>query len=146
MFEKVKNENQLSKLNISYQKARQTNKISLLIILIILAGFLVVFTIVFYKNKLKKKESEQLIQMEKMRADFFMHITHEFKTPLSIILGLNDLLKRNLTKGDTPKNRYELDIVSQQCDNLMFLLDEILAMSKIKANKEEITYRNGDVV
>ena len=146
MFEKVKSENQISNLKKNYQKAKQTNKISLFILLVITAIFLVVFTIVYYKDKLKKKESEQLIQMEKMRADFFMHITHEFKTPLSIILGLNDLLKRNLTKGDTPKNRYELEIVSQQCDNLMFLLDEILAMSKIKANKDEITYRNGDVV
>lgn len=145
-YEMAKNDNKISSLNYKYNlKVLQQRKM-LFFSLILLAIIVLIFSFIYSKNIIKKRKSESMIQLEKLRADFFMHITHEFRTPVSIIMGLVDMLKKNLKDGETKKNTHDLNIIENQSHNLMFLLEEILSYSKFQSSKGVIKYKNGDIV
>lgn len=85
--------------------------------------------------------SEQLHQSKLM---FFTNISHEFKSPLSLIKApLNDILNQ---KELSPRNRKNLVVARNNADNLLNLVNELLefrrtdvGVSKLRAEKIELT-------
>lgn len=84
------------------------------------------------KRTLKiEQQSEELKQLDKLKSRFFANITHEFRTPLTLILGpLRELIQR----GDLPKeNLDKIKIIERNTNRLKSLLDETLELSKLEA-------------
>ncbi|WP_319268643.1 response regulator [uncultured Draconibacterium sp.] len=76
-----------------------------------------------------KKDKE----INELKLIFFTDIAHEFKTPLSLIIGpLNDLIENKLS----PEHRdFCYKIVSRNTKRMMFLVNQLLDFRKINANK-----------
>ncbi|MDD5016927.1 MAG: ATP-binding protein [Eubacteriales bacterium] len=69
-------------------------------------------------------------KLENMRSDFAANVTHELKTPLTVISGFIDTLKDpNISKIDT--DRF-LDIISLESERLTRLIDDVLLLSEIE--------------
>lgn len=66
--------------------------ISIILLTIIVIGFLL------YVVRIKSKTQEIMRHMETVRSKFFTNITHEFRTPLTVILGLANRLSENTEK------------------------------------------------
>jgi signal transduction histidine kinase len=72
-------------------------------------------------------------QVERLKADFIATVSHELRTPVTPIKGYADLLRR---RGDamTPERRNEcLDVISDRCDHLVRLVEDLLLASRISA-------------
>lgn len=80
---------------------------------------------------------------DKMR--FYSYISHEFKTPLSLILTpTEDLLQRKTT--DIKETRSTLQLIYKNANRLLRLVDQFLEMRKLDAGKMELEISQNDLV
>lgn len=112
-----------------------------LIIVLLIAIFLI------YNQYItnKKQNEKSLVEITKLKSDFYTNITHEFKTPISIIIGLAEKLKKTIGESKSAHNLIDLDIIGRQSENLLFLVNEILTVSKIQSSNQ-IHWVNGNIV
>ena len=120
------------------QSARFTNTIVFIIIIIILIGTLVVF---YFVQRIHRRNHLALKSLAEMRESFFTNITHEFRTPLTVILGLSRDLP-NKSPDELKQNAYAIE---QQGNNLLTLINQLLDISKIKSKMGNPDWRNGNI-
>ena len=78
-------------------------------------------------------ERDQAIAAEKARNFFFATVSHDIRTPLNSIIGFSQLLKLGVD-DDTKRRRY-LDNIVESGDVLMQLINDVLDLSKLEADK-----------
>ncbi len=94
-----------------------------------------------------KTEQEQRVNMERMnqsKINFFTYVSHDLKTPLTLILSP---LQGLIEQGETDKNyRKKLEVIYQNANRMHYLIDELLTFSKIEMNQMEINVRKGNIM
>ncbi len=93
--------------------------------------------------ELEKMEAERLKHLDKVRSDFFSNVTHEFRTPLTLILGH---LEQVITKVEDERTRRELRIVQRNAKQLGKLINQLLDIAKIEADRMDLNLRHGNIV
>lgn len=117
-------------------------------LLVLLAGY------VFYRYRmsrlqlkhkmiLQQKETTQLKLMDEMKSRFFSNITHEFKTPLSLIIS--PLEQINKDRKTSPAIKKKLSGIQHNANQLLHLINQLLDLSKIEANSMRISLSRGDL-
>ena len=71
------------------------------------------------------------------KSDFLANMSHEIRTPMNAILGFTDWLQRGLANNKAEEHEY-LSTIHSSGTHLMELINDILDLSKIEANKMEI--------
>lgn len=94
------------------------------------------------KRKLAHAEAERLSELDSAKTRFFTNITHEFRTPLTIILGLADQLKTQA--GASLKTG--LNIIGRNGQQLLRLVNQILELAKAESGHLRLEMVQGDVV
>lgn len=90
----------------------------------------------------EQREASRLKELNEYKSRFYSNITHEFRTPLTVIEGMADELKSNPDKL-TEKN---LDLIKKNSKSLLILVNQMLDLSKINANKVESNYLQDDII
>lgn len=67
------------------------------------------------------------------KSAFLANMSHELRTPLNAILGFSDLLRRKGTLP--PEDRDNLAIINRSGDHLLSLINQVLDLSKIEADR-----------
>ena len=73
------------------------------------------------------------VEMEEMKKAFFAKIAHEFRTPLTSILGFSELL--SLAPDLSEKHKKSLEIILRQGNNLLTLVNDLLDIARLENNK-----------
>lgn len=142
-YEKEKGKKMLDAMRQGFKsKEKKKDYILLIAGTVILLGVGLVITMAY---ALKQRNLSQKLQanMEKMRSDFFTNITHEFRTPLTIINGISEHLKQ---KAESPEDKQQLDIVERQGQQLLALVNQLLDISKIQSAVGNPVWHEGDIV
>ncbi|MDN5216475.1 two-component regulator propeller domain-containing protein [Fulvivirgaceae bacterium BMA12] len=110
-------------------------------LMVILLIVLLIFRTLIMRERLKAKlqlermELEKLQEVNQMKSRFFANVSHEFRTPLTLISGpVNDIIE----KEDDDGKKAHLSIVKRNTERLKRLIDQILDLSKLEAGKLEI--------
>lgn len=140
---KAKYKNQeLAKKNEEYARY---NRLILLVSIIVLTLMILALAAMFFAFKQKAKAHHIAQDVEKMRTNFFTNITHEFRTPLTVILGISKKLQHgNLAPDEDPKTL--LGMINRQGTNLLGLINQLLDISKVKSEIGVPDWRNGNIV
>jgi len=133
------------------QRRIQASKITTVLV-IALFTMLCLLALSLYKNNnlrakanelLQTKNSELLIAKENaekasmIKAQFLSTITHELRTPMYAVTGLTHLL---MEENPTPEQKKHLDSLKFSGEYLLSLINNILDLNKLEANKVEVEY------
>ncbi|MBD2705249.1 response regulator [Spirosoma sp. BT702] len=88
-------------------------------------------------------EAETLRKMDTLKSDFFANVTHEFRTPLTIILNATEQLDATSLE---PTQQQQTDTIQRHAHQLLRLITETLDMSRLDAGKMEVNSHLGDPV
>jgi len=93
---------------------------------------------------IKDQEAENLRQIDNAKTRFFTNISHEFRTPLTLIIDpVNRLLQQ---EGITLQNKKLLKIILNNAQRLLFLITQILDLAKIKSGKPGMKVQETDII
>ena len=96
--------------------------------------------------------SENLKDLEAFKSRFFTNITHEFRTPLTVVLGMTGRLRTVLESGqksnrvDIPALLSQTALIHRNGENLLRLVNQILDLAKLESNSLKLNYIQGDVL
>ena len=84
-------------------------------------------------KQLISQQASDLRALDEMKSRFFANVTHELRSPLTLILGPVNHLLGNNTK---PEKTYDyLRTIQRNAHKLLNLVDELLDLSKMESNK-----------
>ena len=95
------------------------------------------------QNRQLEAQTKQLKELDLIKSRFFANISHEFRTPLTLILG--PLEDRLTTLKKYPQKEEDL-IMQQQANRLLRLVNQLLDLSKLESGSMEIIPEKGDLV
>ena len=103
----------------------------------------VLLAAMYYVLRTRARSHRQLKQTSAMREHFITNITHEFRTPLTIILGLSHDLRQD--KNATPRAAEKAGVIERQGNNLLQLINQLLDISKIKSAVGHPDWYSGNI-
>ncbi len=95
------------------------------------------------KNSKLKEQSEKLKEMNKIKSNFFANISHEFRTPLTLIIGL---INKQISQPKTLLNPLDYDIINRNANRLLQLINQLLDLSKLESGKVVLKISKHDIV
>lgn len=93
--------------------------------------------------KLKQKEAQELRRLDKIKTKFFANIAHEFRTPLSLIVGPAEQLKSVDSQDEKEKL---FGTIKKNTNSLIHLTDQLIDVAKLEAGVLKPHFVWGDVV
>jgi len=134
-----------TKLNIKILPAWWQSNLAWLIYLLTLMTISYISYKVFIERirerrilKFEREEHKQLEALNSKKIQFFTNISHEFRTPLTLILNpLNDIIKGDFSNLSlTTKNK--LEIIHKNSNRLSRLINELMDFRKLQFNKMSV--------
>lgn len=95
-----------------------------------------------FSLKMKDRETQTLKEIDDFKTQLFTNISHEFRTPLTLISGPID---RVISQSDNPVVKSQLNLVKVNSQRLLTLVDQLLEISKIKSGKNKLEIRKGNL-
>ena len=130
-------------INKKNHKRFSQNDLTLFSIISVQAGQLIKNLELQRETFQKIKETEKLHELDRIKTNFFTNISHEFRTPLTLILGpLEKLMADN--NDDSTQSQYFL--IHKSANNLLKLINQLLDLSSIDAGKMKLNIEKGDAV
>jgi signal transduction histidine kinase len=91
----------------------------------------------------QRKRAEALAEIDKAKTLFFSNVSHEFRTPLTLMLGpLEQVLHNQNLSGDV---RMDLEIIHRNGLRLLRLVNSLLDFSRVEAGRTSATYTRVDL-
>jgi signal transduction histidine kinase len=88
---------------------------------------------------------ESLAELDRAKTTFFSNVSHEFRTPLTLMLGpVEDLLAKSYT-GLSPAAKSQLELVNRNGLRLLRLVNTLLDFSRIEADRMQAIYLPTDL-
>jgi two-component system, NtrC family, sensor kinase len=82
----------------------------------------------------------QLQEADRFKSEFFSNISHEFRTPLTSIIGYSEFLLEEIGGDLSPKQRESILNIQDSGTLLLEFINNLLELSRIKANKMELHF------
>lgn len=87
-----------------------------------------------------RKKAEALMELDRAKTAFFSNISHEFRTPLTLILGPLEELLSQRENGLTPEQEAHITATHRNALRLLRLVNTLLDFSRIEADKVRAQY------
>ena len=121
------------------------------------ASLIQVFIIVYYFttqfDKLKTRERIRIEELNEAKTKLYTNITHEFRTPITMILGMTEAIEENLEGDQNNQNgrpsintEEALTMINRNGRKLLNLTNQMLDLSKLESKTMPIHFIQDDIV
>ncbi len=92
--------------------------------------------------RLEQQEASRLKELDHFKSRLFTNLTHEFRTPLTVILGMAQQIK------DAPGQyaRQGAELISRNGKGLLQLINQLLDLSKLENHAFQLHLQQGDII
>ena len=126
----------------AYASEQQKKKIILYLLIIVLLVSATAISSLVYALRVKARMQNIIKKASLARQEFFTNITHEFRTPITVILGCAEELR---LKGRNKETATEIDAISRQGQRLLSLVNQLLDIAKVRSAIGEANWKNGNM-
>jgi signal transduction histidine kinase/ligand-binding sensor domain-containing protein/DNA-binding response OmpR family regulator len=91
----------------------------------------------------ERKEAHRLHELDMMKIRFFTNVSHEFRTPLSLILTPLDKIIRNT---DDPTRKAQFNLIHRNARRLLNMVNQLLDFRKLEVQELRLNAAKGDIV
>ncbi|MGG5506684.1 MULTISPECIES: tetratricopeptide repeat protein [unclassified Myroides] len=92
--------------------------------------------------ELQRREVETIKENERFKTRFLTNISHEFRTPLTLINGHVEVLKEQ----GRPEDFLHFSEIEQNGKRLLTLINQLLDLSKMESGQYKLKYKKGNVI
>jgi len=125
----LESENELQVLQTLKRKNERNYLIVVAVVILLITGLL------YNQYRIKQKANVKLKELDQLKSDFFANISHEFRTPLSLIMAP---LKDKIGQSKNKREREEYDMMYRNADSLFNLINQLLDLSKLEGGSLEL--------
>ena len=119
---------------------------------IALTAIIIYYFTIYVLDQIKQRHQLQYEQMEKnqlkeldaLKTQFFTDISHEFRTPLSLILGPAEEMLESDTLSTDAKHKTQL--IHRNSKKLLYLIDELMTFQKLEEGKLQLKPKRVDML
>ena len=129
-------------INQAYVNEQLKKKIILYLLFVVILASAAAISSLIYALKVKANMQNIIKKASLARQEFFTNVTHEFRTPLTVILGCAEELKSKLT---TKEYATDLDAISRQGQRLLTLVNQLLDIAKVRSSIGKADWKTGDI-
>lgn len=134
----------VGKANAQYAKERSVRVTGFTVFLVIVALFAILLAAMVVVLRSRVRSQKMIQRLSEVRETFFTNVTHEFRSPLTIILGLSHDLASDGTLPQTMRSK--AGVIERHGNNMLLLINQLLDISKVKAAIGEADWRHGNIV
>ncbi|MCU0286586.1 MAG: response regulator, partial [Acidobacteria bacterium] len=95
------------------------------------------------KNLQLKEQSEKLEEMDHIKSRFFANLSHEFRTPLTLIMGP---IEQMLSGSRDLQQKQEFNIILRNAQRLLTLINQLLDLSRFDSGKMKLQAARQDII
>jgi signal transduction histidine kinase/DNA-binding response OmpR family regulator len=93
----------------------------------------------------EKQRAEALAELDRAKTAFFSNVSHEFRTPLTLMLGPLEDARRDEDEVLGPRTRDRVEVAHRNTVRLLRLVNTLLDFSRIEAGRMQAVYEDTDV-
>lgn len=114
----------------------------------LLAFSAIIYSVYHYQlsRALARKETDRLRELDRLKSRLYANITHEFRTPLTVIKGMVDEMIENMNPEEQKRFDDKLEMIGRNSDKLLHLVQQMLDMSKIEDGKMKLNLLRDNIV
>lgn len=127
----------------AYSIEQQKKKIILYFLITVILVSAAAISALIYALRVKAKMQNVIRKASLARQEFFTNVTHEFRTPLTVILGSAEELK---SKSCSKEAAVEIDAISRQGQRLLILVNQLLDIAKVRSSIGKADWKTGDII
>ncbi|NRB52884.1 MAG: response regulator [Saprospiraceae bacterium] len=87
-------------------------------------------------------ENKRLRDLDQVKTNLYTNITHEFRTPLTVILGITQQIRKEVRKTTLPK----LQLIQRNSQQLFELINQMLDLSKLESGYMRLNLIQADII
>lgn len=93
----------------------------------------------------ERRRAEALAELDRVKTEFFSNVSHEFRTPLTLMLGPLEEALADTIEPLPPGQRDRIDLVRRNSQRLLKLVNTLLDFSRIEAGRAQASYEPTDL-
>jgi len=92
-----------------------------------------------------QKDIEKKIEIDEMRKEFLSNISHELKTPISLIQGYAEGLKESINEDEESKDFY-CEVIIDEANKMNHMVKKLLTLNQIESGNDTIVLERFDII
>jgi len=137
------NTTSISKYTFAIKPYWYTSNLAYFIYVLLIVGLITILYRFNLNRKLAIAESLRIKELDEVKSKIYANISHEFRTPLTLIKGLSNMLSK---KSNDTDYKDLIKGIDKSNDQLLSLVNQMLDLAALDAHKMEVNYKNADVI
>lgn len=112
---------------------------------IIILGFIFAIHTFLLRQRLSVQEAQKLRELNEQKSKLYTNITHEFRTPITVILGVIQGLKNQYIQKNSQESK-DFFTIERNARSMLSLVNQMLDLAKLEKGKLNLHIQQGDIV